>query len=83
MITGMVCALGEPVRIRAKMNSFQPTRKQKIPAATMPGRYRQDDLPDRLQPGAAVDAGCPLQVGRQVLESSPSSSRSSGRIRLQ
>ena len=33
MITGIVCDAGEPVRIRAKMNSFQLTRKQKMPAA--------------------------------------------------
>ena len=69
MMTGMVCAFGLPVRMRAKMNSFQLTRKQKMPVATMPGRATGRMIFQiafrRVQP---IDQGRTLQIGRQPLE---------------
>ena len=69
MITGMVCAFGVPVRISAKMNSFQLTRKQKIPVATMPGRATGSTIfQDRPEARAAVDQRGLFEVGRHALE---------------
>ena len=69
MITGMVWALGVPVRIRAKMNSFQLTREAEDAGGDDAGPgHRHDDLPDRLHPSAAVDQGRFFQVRRHALE---------------
>ena len=87
MMTGMVCAFGLPVRMRAKMNSFQLTRNpactgadQAAIAARMTAAWRDSHKGARKRPGVmqsrlATSPPPPQGLeGRQVRVRSPNRS---------